>query len=97
MIFPYIGGEEVNTSPTHAHHRYVINFRDYPLRREDLRRTMGERRIKDQRHEWLRGGIVPLDYPTVRWRTDWQDLMAIVEERVKPQREALPKVNQHQP
>ena len=35
-IFPYIGGEEVNTSPTHAHHRYVINFRDYPLRRQDL-------------------------------------------------------------
>ena len=34
-IFPYIGGEEVNTSPTHAHHRYVINFRDWPLRREE--------------------------------------------------------------
>ena len=26
---------EVNTSPTHAHHRYVINFRDWPLRRAD--------------------------------------------------------------
>ncbi|HEY3566880.1 MAG TPA: DNA methyltransferase [Thermoanaerobaculia bacterium] len=26
VIFPYIGGEEVNTSPTHAYHRYVINF-----------------------------------------------------------------------
>lgn len=25
-ISPYIGGEELNTSPTHAHHRYVINF-----------------------------------------------------------------------
>ena len=25
-IFPYIGGEEVNTSPTQSHHRYVINF-----------------------------------------------------------------------
>ena len=25
-IFPYIGGSEVNSSPTHAHHRYVINF-----------------------------------------------------------------------
>ena len=25
-IFPYIGGEEVNSSPTHAYHRYVINF-----------------------------------------------------------------------
>ena len=26
VIFPYIGGEEVNTNPTHAYHRYVINF-----------------------------------------------------------------------
>jgi hypothetical protein len=25
-IFPYIGGEEVNSSPTHSHRRYVINF-----------------------------------------------------------------------
>jgi hypothetical protein len=25
-IFPFIGGEEVNSSPTHAHDRYVINF-----------------------------------------------------------------------
>ncbi|HXG70835.1 MAG TPA: DNA methyltransferase [Gemmatimonadaceae bacterium] len=25
-IFPYIGGEEVNESVTHSHHRYVINF-----------------------------------------------------------------------
>ncbi len=36
VIFPYIGGQEVNTSPTHAHHRYVINFRDFPLRRDDV-------------------------------------------------------------
>ncbi|MEH2376959.1 Eco57I restriction-modification methylase domain-containing protein [Nostoc sp.] len=28
IIFPYIGGEEVNSSPTHAHKRYVINFGD---------------------------------------------------------------------
>lgn len=27
-IFPYIGGEEVNTSPKHEHHRYVIHFGD---------------------------------------------------------------------
>ena len=27
-IFPYIGGQEINESPTHAHHRYVINFGD---------------------------------------------------------------------
>ena len=27
-IFPYIGGAELNSSPTHSHHRYVINFED---------------------------------------------------------------------
>ena len=26
LIFPYIGGQEINTSPTQSHHRYVINF-----------------------------------------------------------------------
>lgn len=33
-IFPYIGGEEVSDSPTHAHHRYVINFEDFPRVRD---------------------------------------------------------------
>ena len=33
VILPYTGGEEVNSSPIHEHHRYVINFHDYPLRR----------------------------------------------------------------
>ena len=27
-IFPYLGGEEVNSSPTHTPHRYAINFGD---------------------------------------------------------------------
>jgi len=30
-IFPYIGGEEVNESPTHSHDRYVIDFFDMSL------------------------------------------------------------------
>ena len=85
VIFPYIGGEEVNTSPTHSHHRYVINFRDFPLRREDL----GHRWVdghEDQCREWLQRGIVPLDYPRMV-ATDWPDLIAIVEERAKPERD----------
>lgn len=53
VIFPYIGGEEVNESPTQKHHRYVINF--------------GERSEDECRSRWPR-------------------LMAIVEEKVKPQR-----------
>jgi hypothetical protein len=54
-IFPYIGGEEVNSSPTHAHHRYVINF--------------GEMSEQEAR-----------EYP---------DLIKIIEEKVKPQRNSL--------
>ena len=83
-IFPYIGGEEVNTSPTHAHHRYVINFRDYPLRRENLGESWQEADL-EQRREWLRNAIVPLDYPEPVGM-DWPDLMAIVEARVKQER-----------
>ena len=55
VIVPYIGGEEVNGSPTHAHHRYVINF--------------GER-------------------SEAECRSRWPMLMAIVEDRVRPEREA---------
>ena len=83
-VFPYIGGEEVNTSPTHAHHRYVINFRDYPLRREDLGK-LWMAADEDQRLEWLRSGIVPLDYPELV-AADWPRLLHIVQERVHPVR-----------
>ena len=149
VIFPYIGGEEVNTSPTHAHHRYVINFRDWPLCRKDLgsaqvslgagasgppasgptppapaRQADAHRpaastggvsthptaspvggsagrpttsvssrataswtdATETERREWLRTGIVPPDYPGPV-AADWPDLLAIVEERVKPERD----------
>ena len=87
VIFPYIGGEEVNTSPTHAHHRYVINFRDYPLRREDMG-DRWEEADEERRREWLRSGIVPLEYPEPV-AADWPDLLAIVEKSVKPERSNL--------
>ncbi|HOG02656.1 MAG TPA: N-6 DNA methylase, partial [Accumulibacter sp.] len=83
-IFPYLGGEEVNTSPTHAHHRYVINFEDFPLRRAELQGTW-KGADEQKRTAWLRTGIVPLDYPDPV-AADWPDLLAIVEAKVKPQR-----------
>jgi hypothetical protein len=55
VIFPYIGGQEVNDSPTHAHDRYVINF--------------GERDEDECRRRW-------------------PALLAIVEEKVRPERDA---------
>ena len=69
----------MNTSPTHEHHRFVINFRDYPLRREDLGERVGGERTDDQRREWLRRGVVPLDYPGPV-AADWPELLRIVEE-----------------
>jgi len=51
--FPYLGGEEVNSSPTQAFERYVINFGTMSL--EEAER--------------------------------WPDLLAIVREKVKPERD----------
>ena len=84
IIFPYIGGEEVNTSPTHAHHRYVINFRNWPLRRADLGASW-RHADTDTRADWRRSGGVPLDFPEPV-AADYPDLLSIVEERVRPVR-----------
>jgi hypothetical protein len=84
-IFPYIGGEEVNDSPTHEHRRYVINFENFPLERQELSESWASADHK-QREAWLRQGIVPLDYsdPVA---ADWPDLIEIVRRRVKPDRD----------
>lgn len=53
VIFPYIGGREVNTSPTHSHHRYVIDLGE---RSEEVSRdqysdlvSILEERVKPER------------------------------------------------
>ena len=74
VVFPYIGGEEVNSSPTHAHHRYAINFADFPLRREaSLPSWSGMDR--DGRERCLRNGSVPPDFPS-GVAADWPDILA---------------------
>ncbi|MYJ44236.1 MAG: N-6 DNA methylase, partial [Rhodothermaceae bacterium] len=87
VIFPYIGGQEVNSSPVHSHHRYVINFSDWPLRRVDLGIAWRDAE-RERRKNWLREGSVPLDYPDPV-AADWPQLLSIVEEKVKPERDAL--------
>ena len=84
-IFPYLGGEEINNNPTHQHYRYVINFEDFPLRRRDSGHPWSELREDTQRKQ-LRDGIVAPDYP-YPVAEDWPDLIEIVRERVKPERD----------
>lgn len=80
-IFPYLGGKEINDDPEHKHHRFVINFEDFPLRREPLSPSWADA-DDDLRKEYLKSGIVPRDYqdPVAE---DWPELLAIVQERVK--------------
>ena len=84
-IFPYIGGEELNASPTHAHHRYVINFRDYPLQRDDIGELWADADA-DRRRELRRQAVVPKDYPAPV-AADWPELSEIVRLKAKPERD----------
>ncbi len=72
VIFPYIGGEEVNSSPTHAHHRYVIDFRDQ--NEDECRKEwpelveMLERKVKPERTRQKPNGEFTLRLPLPqRW------------------------------
>ena len=87
IVFPYIGGEELTGSPTHAHRRYAINFRDWPLRRDDIGESWTS--ADEERQDCLRRRpVVPLDYPGPV-AADYPALLEIVERTVKPARERL--------
>ena len=84
-IFPFIGGEEVNTDPEHRYHRFVIDFFDRPLKRDPALRSwfkMDDSEIARCRVE----GVVPGDYPD-EVAEDWPDLTEIIRRRVKPERD----------
>jgi hypothetical protein len=83
-IFPFIGGEEVNNHPTYAADRYVIDFENFPLRRDAELDSWFS--VDDStRSEWLHVGVVACDYPD-SVAGDWPALLSIVEQRVKPVR-----------
>lgn len=85
-LFQYLNGEDLNSHPDQAPSRWVINFFDWPLNR----RGEGRWNTADdkQRKEWMRSGIVPADYPGPV-AADYQNLLAIVQEKVKPGRDVL--------
>jgi hypothetical protein len=84
-IASLIGAEEINTNPRHEPHRYVINFADYPLRREPMSKSWSQM-TERERHACLRIGIVAEDYPDPV-AADWPELLKIVERLVKPERD----------
>lgn len=86
VIKPYLGGEEINNSPTFSHHRYAIDFSNWPLARSiggDRWDDLSTAQQSAQRH----AGTVAFDYPGPV-AGDWPDLLRIVEQRVHPERMA---------
>ncbi|PMB51677.1 hypothetical protein CEN39_13990 [Fischerella thermalis CCMEE 5201] len=81
-IFPYIGGEEVNSSPTHEHRRYVINFgemsedeaRGYP----DLMEIV-EEKVKPERLSQKDQGAKEKWWQFIRPRVELQKAIAPLE------------------
>jgi len=84
-IFSYLGGEELNNSPTHAPRRYAINFENYPLCRKDTGQSWFQLTEETQRKQ-IRDGVVATDYP-MPVAADWPDLLEIVRIKVKPERD----------
>lgn len=78
-IFPYIGGEEVNDSPTHAHHRHVINFgqmlegeaREWPdliaiVESKVKPGRLAQNRDVRAKYWWRYGEVAPALYEAIR-------------------------------
>jgi hypothetical protein len=84
-IKPYIGGEEVNNSATHAHHRFAIDFEDYPLRRDPAATRPWNQLSEETQRAQLRSGVVSADYPFAV-AEDWPDLIDVVDRRVRGKR-----------
>lgn len=83
VVRPYLNGEDVNTSPDQSPSRWVLNFQDWPLKREELGSWVNS--DSQSRQKWLKDGVVPLDYPDPVAQ-DYADCLRIVEERVRPER-----------
>jgi len=86
VLFPYLNGQDLNSRPDQSPSRWVINFKNWPLRRGACGSWQSAE--ADQRKEWLREGVVPDDYPDPV-ATDYPDCLSIVETKVKPGRNRL--------
>lgn len=85
-LFPYLIGDDLNSSPDQSPSRWVINFHDWPLDRSE--EGSWKDADEEQRKQWLRSGYVPGDYPA-QVAADYPILLEIIRERVKPEREKL--------
>ncbi len=85
VLYPYVNGEDLNSSPEQRASRWVINFWDWPLDRS-LKDETWVAASERQKELWMRDGRVPRDYPG-RVAADFPLLLEIVRAQVKPERD----------
>ena len=86
VLYPYLGGEDLNSTPEQRATRWVINFFDWPLAR-DAQGSWRDLDAKAQKKA-IKSGHVPVDYPH-RVAEDFPELLQIVRETVKPERDKI--------
>ena len=88
VLFPYINGDDLNSSAGQKPSRWVINFFDWPLDRtaEGSWQTASEGAKK----EYFNQGHAPIDYPG-NVVADFPDLYEWLNENVRPERQRLDK------
>ncbi len=90
VLFPYLNGDDLNSDPEQKPSRWVINFWDWPLDRD----ADGSWQTSTDREKkyYLSSAHVPNDYPS-RVASDFPELLEIVREKVKPERDKLNDTN----
>jgi len=84
VLFEYLSGKDATSRPDQSATRWVINFSDWPLKRERLNFPW-EKASKKQKNECVKEGIVPQDYP-YPVAADYPDCLDILRNRVLPER-----------
>ncbi|MGI4744249.1 MAG: Eco57I restriction-modification methylase domain-containing protein [Janthinobacterium lividum] len=90
VIQPYLTGDDLNNRPDQSPSRWVINFRNWPLRRFEQTEwnnldELVRQRVVNRLAEGSTEPIAPPDYE-FEVASDYPDCLSIVEEKVKPER-----------
>jgi len=83
-IKPFLGGSEVNSHPSHENHRYVIDFENFALCRENDFDDWDRSNLSKSE---LLAKKITTETEKVPVAADWPDLLSIVKDKVKPGRD----------
>jgi len=84
VIFPYLNGEDLNTSPDQSPSRWVINFFDWPFARKN--EDEWNSYDKDTQKSILKEGIYAEPSYRGKVAADYPDCLDIIEKQVKQER-----------